>query len=93
MIAINIPSIRIFNTKSIIGRCSVVELSVKGDETIIPNDLRKRAVVKVLNVIPTSFSDVDHGTITPKVMTLNVPQWEQLLSYYDIAVERPITEE
>lgn len=78
---------------SIPSKAGVVELSVKGDETIIPNDLRKRAVVKVLNVIPTSFSDVDHGTITPKVMTLNVPQWEQLLSYYDIAVERPITEE
>lgn len=78
---------------SIPSKLGVVELSVKDDETVIPNELRKRAVVKVLNVVPTSFSDVNHGTITPKVMALNVPQWEELLHCYNIPIDRPITEE
>lgn len=69
------------------GKAGFVELSTKDpEESPLPNSLRKRAVVKVLNGVPTNFDDVKYGNIMPGHMTLTADQWEKLLSYYNLDI-------
>lgn len=69
------------------GRTEFIELSLRDwKEEQLPNDLRKKAVVKVLNVVPMNFSNVSHGNIRPESMAMTADQWTQLLSHYGIDV-------
>lgn len=69
------------------GRTEFIELSLRDwKEEQLPNDLRKKAVVKVMNVVPLNFSNVVHGNIRPESMAMTADQWTQLLSHYGIDV-------
>jgi hypothetical protein len=81
---LNIPKPRFRSSN---GRSEFIELSLKNHrEEKLPNDLRKKAVVKVMNAVPLNFSDVRHGTIQPNSIVLTADQWIQLLSYYGIDI-------
>lgn len=85
---LNIPSPRF---RSLGGKAGYVEMSPKNwREESIPNELRKKAVVKVLNAVPLNFDNVSYGNVRAEYITLTVPQWALLLSYYGIDV--PLSE-
>jgi hypothetical protein len=69
------------------GRTEVIELSLKDwKEEQLPNDLRKKAVVKVFRTVPMDFSNVVYGNIRPEAMAMTADQWTQLLAHYGIDV-------
>lgn len=80
--------------RSLNGKAGFVEMSPKNwREDSIPNDLRKKAVVKVFNAVPQNFSNVDYGNVRRESIALTTQQWIQLLGYYGIEVESPIAED
>jgi hypothetical protein len=79
--------------RSLGGKAEFVEMSPKNwRENSIPNELRKKAVIKIFNAVPQDFSDVNYGNVRKEALTLTVPQWIQLLNYYDINVDIPVSE-
>ena len=87
---LDIPSPRF---RSLGGKAQFVEMSPKNwKEVSIPNELRKKAVVKVFNAVPQDFSDVNYGNVRKESITLTVPQWKQLLGYYGIEIPESVPE-
>jgi ribosomal protein S18 len=76
--------------RSLGGKAGFVEMGPKNwEQDEMPNDLRKKVVVKVFNAIPQNFENVNYGNVRKEAVTLTVPQWTQLLSYYGISVPQP----